>query len=53
MKKLMFAFCSDQAGLTMVEYAVAGGLITAAAVLAFTNLGAAIVAQINILIAAM
>ncbi len=53
MKKSMFAFFRDEAGLTMVEYAVAGGLITAAAVLAFTNLGAAIVAQINILIAGM
>ena len=53
MKKFVLAFLKDEAGLTMVEYAVAGGLVTAAAVLAFTNLGAAIVARINVLIAAL
>ncbi len=53
MKKSVLSFLKDEAGLTMVEYAVAGGLVTAAAVLAFTNLGAAIVGRINVLIAAM
>ena len=39
-------FLRDEEGLTMVEYAVAGALITAAAVAAFTGLGAAVVTQI-------
>jgi pilus assembly protein Flp/PilA len=41
MKHLM-AFLRDEDGLTMVEYAVAGTLITLAAVAAFTNLGTAV-----------
>ncbi|EEF25153.1 conserved hypothetical protein [Ricinus communis] len=47
------AFLKDEEGLTMVEYAVAGGLVTAAAVTAFTTLGGAIVTRINTLITAM
>jgi pilus assembly protein Flp/PilA len=39
MKKMFMKFIRDEDGLTMVEYAVAGGLITAAAVAAFTLLG--------------
>jgi pilus assembly protein Flp/PilA len=41
------AFLRDEEGLTMVEYAVAGSLITAAAVGAFTDLGAAVIAKIT------
>ena len=33
------AFLCDEKGLTMVEYAIAGALVTAAAVTAFTLLG--------------
>jgi pilus assembly protein Flp/PilA len=33
------AFWKDEEGLTTVEYAVAGGLISATVVVAFTNLG--------------
>ncbi len=33
------AFIRDEEGLTMVEYAIAGALVTAAAVAAFTLLG--------------
>ena len=40
MKEKMVSFLKDEQGLTMVEYAVAGGLITAGAVAAFTLLGA-------------
>lgn len=36
------AFIQDEEGLTIVEYAVAGGLITAAVVGAFTALGGAV-----------
>ncbi len=41
MKKLI-AFLRDEEGLTMIEYAVAGGLITLGAVIAFTDLGTAV-----------
>ncbi len=39
MKEQIMKFVRDEEGLTMVEYAVAGGLITAGAVAAFTLLG--------------
>jgi pilus assembly protein Flp/PilA len=39
MRKYLVAFLRDEEGLTMVEYAVAGSLITLAAVTAFTTLG--------------
>jgi len=41
------AFMRDEEGLTMVEYAIAGALVTAAAVAAFTLLGQNIGLQIN------
>ena len=47
MRKQLIAFLRDEEGLTMVEYAVAGSLIAAAAVTAFTNLGAAVVTKID------
>jgi pilus assembly protein Flp/PilA len=37
----------DDAGLTMVEYAVAGSLITLAAVAAFTTLGTTVAGKIG------
>jgi pilus assembly protein Flp/PilA len=40
MKRLIVNFLRDERGLTTVEYAVAGGLIALAVVVAFTNLGA-------------
>ena len=46
----MMAFLRDEEGLTIVEYAVAAGLIAAGAVLAFTNLGADVVRIINFLV---
>lgn len=39
-KASVLKFIKDEDGLTIVEYAVAGGLITAAVALAFTDLGA-------------
>ena len=36
------AFLRNEKGLTIVEYAVAAGLITAAVALTFENLGAAV-----------
>jgi pilus assembly protein Flp/PilA len=53
MKKFMVAFFKDEEGLTMVEYAVAGSLVAAAAVVAFTDLGTAITAKITALITAV
>jgi len=41
------AFLRDEDGLTMVEYAVAGTLITLAAVAAFTALGTAVSTKIG------
>jgi len=46
-------FLRDEEGLTMVEYAVAGALISAAAVTAFTDLGAAVIAKIATITAAI
>lgn len=42
MKKLIVDFLREEEGLTTVEYAVAGSLVAAAVVLAFTNLGEAV-----------
>ena len=50
MKKQVMTFLRDEEGLTIVEYAVAAGLISAAVVLAFTNLGQAVLGIINTLI---
>ena len=49
MKKIIVAFLKDEEGLTMVEYAVAGALIAAASVTAFTLLGTNITAKITAL----
>ena len=53
MNKFLVDFLKDEEGLTMVEYAVAGSLITVAAVGAFTGLGAAIVTKIGALTTAV
>jgi pilus assembly protein Flp/PilA len=42
LKSLCLRFKYDEAGLTTVEYAIAGGLIAATLVVAFTDLGAAV-----------
>ncbi len=55
MHKHLIAFLRDEEGLTMVEYAVAGGLITAAAAAAFIALGGnitAVITKINGVLAA-
>jgi pilus assembly protein Flp/PilA len=50
MKKQVVAFLRDEDGLTVVEYAVAAGLISLAVVTAFTNLGTTVLGIINALI---
>jgi pilus assembly protein Flp/PilA len=47
MKKLILDFLRNEEGLTTVEYAVAGSLVAAAVVAAFTNLGTAVEGTIN------
>ena len=47
MKNQIMKFLRDEDGLTMVEYAVAGGLITLGAVAAFGNLGTAVDGRID------
>jgi pilus assembly protein Flp/PilA len=39
MKKALVALWREEDGLTMVEYAIAGGLVAAVGVTVFTNLG--------------
>ncbi len=53
MKRHISAFLRNEDGLTIVEYAVAAGLISAAVVLAFTNLGTTVLGIINGLITAL
>ena len=42
MKKLILDFIREEEGLTTVEYAIAGGLVGAAVIVAFTDLGTAV-----------
>ena len=53
MKKQVMTFLKDEEGLTIVEYAVAAGLIAAVVVTAFTQLGQRVLAIINGLITAL
>ena len=50
MKNALVALWQQEEGLTMVEYAVAGGLIAAAGVAAFLALGGQVDRIINILV---
>ena len=47
LSKMLKAFWQEESGLTMVEYAVAGTLITLGAAAAFSSLGEAVTAQID------
>ena len=53
MKKFLSKFLRDERGLTTVEYAVAGGLIVATLVAAFTALGTRVEAIIQAIITAL
>ncbi|QGW19464.1 Flp family type IVb pilin [Pseudomonas sp.] len=48
-KRAVLKFAKDEDGLTIVEYAVAGGLITVAVVGAFITLGGNVSARITAL----
>jgi pilus assembly protein Flp/PilA len=47
MKHFILSFLKDEEGLTMVEYAIAGALVAAGAVAAFTTLGTNVTTKIN------
>jgi len=53
MKTFIVAFLKDEEGLTMVEYAIAGALVSIAAVTAFGLLGTAIATKIGDLVTAV
>ncbi len=42
MKQVIYRFFADDSGLTTVEYAIAGALISLAVITAFTLLGGAV-----------
>lgn len=46
-------FLADEAGLTVIEYAVAGGMVAAAIALAFTALGTTVAGIIGFLVTAL
>lgn len=46
-KRAVLKFAKDEDGLTIVEYAVAGGLITVAVAATFIALGDAVVAKLE------
>jgi pilus assembly protein Flp/PilA len=47
MKQFIVSFLKDAEGLTMVEYAIAGALVAAGAVAAFSLLGTNVSSRIN------
>jgi pilus assembly protein Flp/PilA len=47
MKHFIVSFLKDEEGLTMVEYAIAGALVAAGAVVAFTLLGTNVTTKIT------
>jgi pilus assembly protein Flp/PilA len=47
MREFMKAFLRDEQGLTMVEYAIAGALVAAAAAAVFTSLGQSVINKIT------
>jgi len=53
MRRALGALWTEEEGLTMVEYCIAGGLVAAGAAIAFTNLGAQINTTITNLITYM
>lgn len=52
-KDLWVQLFNDQRGVSMVEYAVAGGFIAAMVAASYTPLGNAVTSQINAVISAM
>lgn len=53
LKQAVIDFIREEEGLTVVEYAIAGGLVGLAVVTAFTSLGTAVAAKIQEIITAI
>ena len=53
MKQHVMKFIREEDGLTTVEYAIAGGLVGAAVILTFTNLGTAVSTVIGNIVGAL
>ena len=53
MSKKIMAFLREEEGLTMVEYAIAGGLVGAGAIIAFNLLGVEVARIINAIMTAL
>jgi len=51
LKQSVVAFLRDEEGLTVVEYAIAGGLVGLAVIIAFTDLGTNVANIINQIVA--
>jgi pilus assembly protein Flp/PilA len=51
LKQSVVAFLRDEEGLTVVEYAIAGGLVGLAVIVAFTDLGTNVANIINQIVA--
>ena len=53
LKNKLIAFWRDEKGLTTVEYAIAGGLVGAGAIVAFSSLGEEVARVINAMYTAL
>ena len=53
LKSNLIAFWRDEKGLTTVEYAIAGGLVGAGAIVAFSDLGGEVARVINAMYTAL
>lgn len=53
LKQAVLAFVREEEGLTVVEYAIAGGMISVLVATAFSDLGTAVLARIRQLINAV
>mgnify|MGYP006288697897 CR=1 FL=1 len=52
-KAIWIRVLKDEQGVSMVEYAVAGGFVAAVVAASYTPLGSAVTSQINAVISAM
>lgn len=53
LKTLWLQILEDEQGVSMVEYAVAGGFVAAVVAASYTPLGSAVTSQINAVISAL
>ncbi len=53
MKQAIYRFLADESGLTTVEYAIAGALVSVAVIVAFTALGGQVATTIGLITTAI